>query len=441
MKKEVSRMTVEFPQIDQIIHASLEENAYSQKEYVRLMNQCNNFINLTFQEYLDRISREYNQESIIDILSMVNTVLKEEEEACQDNKIIYDDFVKNASLVSQSLKKIINSPSRKLIKVEKSLPANRVTQFDSKTMTWLSRRSGLTIEEKISPRNVIPTKVTHFTADTVENRHTMYLFDILYDYLYEKIYPEGMDMPCENCQNKEKKCHELYDQLKTILFLKQKVRSTDLNEVPKQKQLRQNNKLLSDKEYKQIWDAVRDIDYYEQNCKNVWNHLEERYRFIVYIIVCTKISAIDGVEVYDNYSQLIDHEGIIALLSDEGINVIKFFEKKNDDEIIVSLRDKEISVLINRFCSKNGVSFRKEKKYYDSFEVTGFFDEIEKINEYENLLMDLEKQSSELRENIAKIQDSIEDFEYKKDVIQLLVKTIALRMEAMKSDETKEIGK
>ena len=105
------------------------------------------------------------------------------------------------------------------------------------------------------------------------------------------------------------------------------------------------------------------------------------------------------------------------------------------------MQDKEISVLINRFCSKNGVSFRKEKKYYDSFEVTGFFDEIEKINEYENLLMDLEKQSSELRENIAKIQDSIEDFEYKKDIIQLLVKTIALRMEAMKSDETKEIGK
>ena len=58
-------MVVEFPQIDQIIHASLEEEAYSQREYVHLMNQCNNFINLTFQEYLDRISREYNPESII----------------------------------------------------------------------------------------------------------------------------------------------------------------------------------------------------------------------------------------------------------------------------------------------------------------------------------------------------------------------------------------
>ena len=434
-------MTVEFPQIDQIIHASLEEDAYSQREYVRLMNQCNNFINLTFQEYLDRISREYNQESIIDILSMVNIVLKEQAEECQDNKIIYDDFVKNASLVSQSLKKIINSPSRRLIKVEKSVPANRVTQFDSKTMTWLSRRSGETIEEKISPRNVIPTKVTYFTADTVENRHTMYLFDILYDYLYEKVYPEGKDMPCENCPNKEKKCYELYDKLKTILLLKQKVKTTDLKEVPKQKQLRQNNKLLSDKEYKQIWDAVRDVDYYEHNCKNVWDHLEERYRFIAFIIVCAKISAIDGVEVYDDFSQLIDQEGKIALLSDEGVNVIKFFEKKNNDEIIVSLLDKEITVLINRFCSNNGVSFRKEKKYYDSFDVTGFFDEIKTITECEKLLLKLEKQSRELHESIAKIQDSIEDFYYKKNSIQLLVKTIALRMEAMKSDETEETGK
>ncbi|MCR5704159.1 MAG: DUF2357 domain-containing protein, partial [Eubacterium sp.] len=143
---------VEFPQIDQIIHASLEEEAYSQREYVHLMNQCNNFINLTFQGYLDRISREYNQESIIDILAMVNLVLNEESEECSDNRIIYDDFVKNASLVSQALKKIINSPSRRLVKVEKTVPANRVTQFDSKTMTWLSRRPGATIEEKISPR-------------------------------------------------------------------------------------------------------------------------------------------------------------------------------------------------------------------------------------------------------------------------------------------------
>ena len=53
-------MSVEFPQIDQIMHASLENDAYSQKEYVKLMNKSNNFINLTFQELLDRISREYN---------------------------------------------------------------------------------------------------------------------------------------------------------------------------------------------------------------------------------------------------------------------------------------------------------------------------------------------------------------------------------------------
>ena len=88
-------MGVEFPQIDQILHASLDDDAYSQKEYVNLMNQSNNFINLTFQGLMDRISREYNYESIVDILKIVNVVLEEEADSCE-NQIVFDDFVKNA---------------------------------------------------------------------------------------------------------------------------------------------------------------------------------------------------------------------------------------------------------------------------------------------------------------------------------------------------------
>ena len=58
--RKVVYMNIEFPQIDYILHASSDKMTFSQREYVSLMNQCNNFFNLSFQELLDRVSREYN---------------------------------------------------------------------------------------------------------------------------------------------------------------------------------------------------------------------------------------------------------------------------------------------------------------------------------------------------------------------------------------------
>ena len=428
-------MQVDFPQIDQIIHASLDRGSYSQREYVLLMNRCNNFINITFESFLDRITREYDPEPLIDILSMVNMILKEEAESCPDNKIYYDDFVKNASLVSQSLKKIINSPGRQLIKIEKNVPANKITQFDSKTMTWLSRRPGVTIEEKISPRNTIPTKVTYFSADTVENRHTMYLFDILYDYLYEKIYPAEGELPCENCSYKDKKCYELYEKLKTVLFLKHKVRTTNLKDVPKQKQLRQNNKLMSDKEYKLIWDAVRDIDYYEQNCKNVWNNLEDRYRFIIFLIVCAGFSNLEGFYVFDELACIVDHDGRIGLVSDSGVNIARFYDSDKENELVVRLVDTELYIRINRFYSDNGISYKKEEIYSRTIDLSGLFNEIDVIKDKERKLSILEEEISDLNVQIRETEYEILDFESKKDIMQLLAGLIAHKMETMKSDE------
>ena len=427
-------MSVDFPQIDQIMHASLSDDAYSQKEYVSLMNRCNNFINLTFQELLDRVSRKYNYKSLVDILNMVNEVLDEENDACE-NCIMFDDFVRNASLVSQSLKIIINSPSTKLIKVDKNLPANKVTKFDSKIMNWLSRRPGVTIEEKIAPKNVIPTKVTYFTTDTAENRHAMYLFDILYDYLYEKVYPNGKELKCEICPFKDKKCYILYDKLKTILFLKHKLKITDLQNVPKQKQLRQNNKLLSDKEYKQIWDAVRDIDFYEQNCRNVWSNLKERYQFVSFLIVCARITSLEGVKVFDSYSQLTDIDGHIVIRNSDGNNTIKFFDEKNNCEIITSLIGESIDVKVNKYEAESLVKYVKVNIHNEIFDLSHIFDEFESIKRKENEYKSINNEIDELKLQIKSLQDKLSDFALRKSKIQKLVKTLYEVSKVVSEDE------
>ena len=124
-------MKIDFPQIEYITHASVDKMTYSQREVFNLMNVCTHFINITFQNLIDRISREYNSTSIVNILQLVEKTIADEEQKC-DETIILDDFVMNASITSQSLKKIVNSPSKKLIKFDKKVPSNKVTFFDFK---------------------------------------------------------------------------------------------------------------------------------------------------------------------------------------------------------------------------------------------------------------------------------------------------------------------
>jgi hypothetical protein len=425
-------MSVEFPQIDQIMHSSLDKDAYTQREYVKLMNQSSNFINLSFEDLIDRITREYNHESIVNILERVNSVIVEENDTFPI-KIVYDDFVRNAKIVSQALRKIIIAPSTKLVKINKNVQSNKVTRFDSKTMIWIARRSGANIAEKISPKNVIPTKVTSFSTDTPENRHTLYLFDILYDYLYEKIYPNGLDQKLDIDEYSALKSFELYDKIRSILTLKQKIKQSDLNNVIKQKQTKQNNKLLADKEYKQIWDAVKEVDYYEQNVQNIWNHLKERYQFIAFLFVCAKISTLENTMIFDEQSQLTDQDGIIFIKSGDGYNRVRFYDKEKSNEIIISLVKESIKVDINRYETSNNVVYSKVNVYSHLYDMSKIFDEFEIIKqkelEYKKQLIALETHNNKLRET----NDKLIDFE---DRIKLIESLVSLLIELKKVDKT-----
>lgn len=424
-------MIVEIPQIEYILHANIEKMDYVQNEYLKIFNACNHFFNITFESLLDRISRQYNSTSVIQILDMVNNTLGEEENSCKT--IIYDDFVRNASLVSQALHKIISSPSQKLIKVNKNEPANKVTRFDSRTMTWLSRRPGTTIEEKISPKNIIPTRVTQFTTDTVENRHTMYLYDILFDNLFKKIYPDDHVLQCENCKNNDKKCFILYEKLKTLLLLKNKIRSAHLYDVPKQKQIKQNNKLLSDKEYKQIWDAVRDIDYFEYNCKTIWSNLKQRYQFLIFLIICARLSKYDDVLVYDTLCNINDVNGFLSITNDDDIeNHIRLYSKSLNKEFSVRLISEEIHVSIYDYKELIKNHYIKVNEYHKQSNLDSIFDFLENIYKNEINFNEAKRRIQMIKQELLTSKNKLDDLYSKKSILEELSRMLILMKKEIK---------
>ena len=446
-------MEVDFPQIDYITHASADKLSYLQQEYIRLMNLCNHYVNQTFHSLLDRISNTYNYESIIRVLKIAKKVIDEEKQQCEE-RILFDDFVLISSQVEQALRSIIYSPSKKLTKVTKDLPANKVKKLDAKTMMWLSRRPGLTIEEKIAPRYVIPSKVTYFSLDTMENRHTMYLFDILYDYLFEKVYPmakekekdkteqcdptEKEEKNCEQCDQTEKECYKLFRKLQSILLLKHRILTGEMREVAKQKQFKQNNKLMADKEYKQIWDAVKKIDYYEQTCKAIWDHLEQRYLFMAFIYICANISSTQGIKTFEEIVEIIDKEGELYFVDEEGNrNSVTFFDEEKNEKLIVSLKENKIVVSTTSFEEMTlQASFAIKEKGLRDFPLLDIQKEFKKIKEKEeekNVIMD---EITQLKEEKSEKEDALKQIKERKELLTyLLVTILSIQKEEMKENE------
>lgn len=420
-------MMVTFPQIDDIIHGNVEKLDYVQREYLSLLNKSIHFINSTFDGLVDRISRNYESVSLIKLLELVSKTLHIEETQCQ-NEITYDDFVKNAIIVSTALKKIINSPSKRLVKVEKYIPAINVTYFDTKTMTWLSRRPGVSIEEKISPKNKIPTRVTQFTMDTPENRHTMYLYDVLYDNLYGKVYPNGK-YRCENCPKINLNCAERTEKLNTILMFKNKIKITELYDVPKQKQIKQNNKLLSDKEYKQIWDAVRDIDYFEMNCKTNWFNLKQRYQFLCFLFITARIANNNDIKVYDSYAEIIDYEGALSIRDIDGnVNKIKFYSESLNRDIEVTLIKETIEVKLYNYIEISYNHFTRNITNRFTFGLGDIFKQLDEIHEKSSIKLDLDLKIKLLNQEIKETKIALEDLGFKQGIFSELGEKLWLLM-------------
>ena len=252
-------------------------------------------LTMQFTTFLDKLRRAFEA-----------TV--KQEETCGDI-LIFDDFIRIADYSYAAIQEIVAKPSTHIEKVDTKILANRASGFGSKTMRWMAQRPGRTIEEKISPENKVLTTKTVFSTDTKENREFMYLYKILHEAVMERI----KDTKCQNC-NLQSKC-DYYDwvlKIKKILALNLKIKTSDLSGVKPIKQSYQNNKLMCDKNYKIIWDAVQMLSHVEEKIDKDYNsNLSQRLATLLYWLILGKVISCDGLIIEDYAGALHDRDGSV----------------------------------------------------------------------------------------------------------------------------------
>lgn len=309
---------------------------------------------MQFSRFLDKIRIAFD-----DTLFQVNQ--------CKNNIIIFDDFIRIADYAYVAVKEIINNPSTQLEKMSCKVQIQKATGMGIKTMKWMAERPGRNVKEKVSPQNKVLTEKTIFSVDTKENREFMYMHRILHDAILARV----SNTECRNCNNSQCRYYAWVMRINKLFSLNAKLRKTDLSDVRPIKQPIQNNKLMCDKNYRIVWNAVKMLSGIEDKIFKDFNEmLESRFAMIIYWIILSKLISYDNVLIHDFIGRFYDKDGIIGFgtvnkenkVQDSRVLIVKNDNGGYETEYTIKIIDTDIKII-----NKNG------NEIY-SFSSKGYFD-------------------------------------------------------------------
>lgn len=233
---------------------SLEINA---KDIFELQDWIIRFENISKKDYLEYFN--YNLDSFLENY--------QEEVEKKDILLHLIETVKN------SIFYIMNNMRTKIVREDIMFPASKVKEINSKGIMWLSRKPGDTIRKKLaSARNMLSIK-RRLSIDTGENR-------LFVEFLKQIKY--YLELRLDNLPKEltEKIFIELYTIIDTFL------KNDELEEVKRWTNLPPNNTLLSDQNYRRVWNAWNDLRDLDIDIEKYSDEIE----------VCKRIDIVDNLK-------------------------------------------------------------------------------------------------------------------------------------------------
>ena len=152
-----------------------------------------------------------------------------------------DRIYRIASHTNEAVWEIMRHTRDKILREHVMLPIYAAREIDSNSFSWISRRPGRNIREKLSGKPYIKAVRRRFSLDTTENRLLKDFLFRLEQILIERQKALGIKT--------EETCEEMFVKIRRWL------RSEDAAEIGRWGNLPPNNILLQDKHYGKVWDA------------------------------------------------------------------------------------------------------------------------------------------------------------------------------------------
>lgn len=290
---------IPFPFMEALLHHRMEELTAEQQLHHLQLTEISNVVIRAMEGATEPATGAYLPMTFTAFAGRIYEAVESSEQG-----ILLDEFIRIALYTTDALRRIVANPSYKLEKETCHLPPSRVQAMDGKTMVWLARQAGRSVQERIAPRNKIKTEKTIFSFQTKENSHMVYLYEILHDIIQPR------------CQQVDTVDHV---KLQQFLALRRKIKDGDLGRVLPSRQTVQNNKLMCDKSYKIVWNGVRELQEVEEKLQLDWVHLEQRLSQIALWYAIGKLLHQRSLYLIDFAGTLQDAGGCLSFAPMDGI--------------------------------------------------------------------------------------------------------------------------
>ena len=208
-----------------------DDTNYEAKSKALLMLYIQNWI-VRLQSNTEKEYTDYSLSQFIE-----DNFSKKREDSKEDAlSYIIDGAMDAFRIISKSMRE-------KIIRENVMMPSYKVKEINSQGLNWLSRQSGRNIKQKVSSagNNVLAVQ-RQMSYDTGENR----LFVEFVRELLEQLTIKLKYVPESNIPVDEK---DVCNELASFLY------RDDIKEIRRWENLPPNNTLLSDQNYKKIWNA------------------------------------------------------------------------------------------------------------------------------------------------------------------------------------------
>lgn len=230
-------------------------------ENVRLMYAVRSWF-FALQEKLE----QENSELLVTGLCLPETVSLEQ-----------DAFSALLARCQRALENILEQPHEKIVRENVMMPVHKVRELDSSGISWLERRPGRTMREKVRNSRSLLAVDRRMSLDTDENRLLKMFVRRCREVALLKL--EGLDPVVDTAAEKR--------------FLRAAAR---MRKVPGMEEVRTWNSpqpnlvLISDRQYRQIWKAWVALNGLDQQTKQDTERLSERIAVILWaqLVVCLR---------------------------------------------------------------------------------------------------------------------------------------------------------
>lgn len=209
-----------------------------------------------------------------------------------------DRLLTAAEFAAGSVEHLLDHHRHRILRTHEQLPFHQLRELDTRSMAWLARQPGRNIREKLSGRTHALGVKRAASVDTTENR-------VLRSFAKLLVQRAGRRLEFTGAYDARSDDNERIRRMKDCVRLcDERMRRSELADVPALTSIQPNNVLLSDPHYSRVFRAWKWLRDDEEALRRSWADALQRARTLLYWMVAAEIASHERVVIADTLGRV-----------------------------------------------------------------------------------------------------------------------------------------